>query len=94
MHAVQVSPHIMVLWRPDAGSYNAYMLRPAAANATVDLNPAIEMSLNPNTKGEANQDKPFKLFNTVPTDDSSFFGFFCPAMVRNVSAALAGATRM
>jgi hypothetical protein len=61
----------MILWRPDAGSYNAYMLRPAAANATVDLNPAIEMSLNPNTKGEANQDKPFKLFNTVPTDDSS-----------------------
>ena len=77
----QVSPHIMILWRPDAGSYNSYLLREAPANATVDTNPAIQMSLSPSTKGEALQDKPFKLFNNVSGDDSVFFGFFCPAMV-------------
>lgn len=71
----------MILWRPDAGSYNAYLLREAPANATVDANPAIQMSLSPSTKGEALQDKPFKLFNNVSSDDSSFFALFCPAMV-------------
>jgi hypothetical protein len=53
----QVSPHMMIMWRPDAGSYNAYLLKEAPTNATVDTNPAIEMSLSPSTKGEALQDR-------------------------------------
>lgn len=77
----QVSPHATILWRPDAGRFNAYLLRPAQPNATVNDDPAIEMSAIASTEGEHSQHKAFELLSTTSQDDSSFFEVFCPALV-------------
>jgi len=59
---LQVSPHILVFWRPDMKLYSAYMLKPVSTSV-----PASDayMTLLPNYKGKTNM---ATLFRTIQED--------------------------
>jgi hypothetical protein len=79
--ALQVAPHILIHWRPDEGSYKAFLTRPAPAGSKVDTNPAIEMSVLPNTKGMGDSVNAFTVWHTTTEDDSDMMNFICPPVV-------------
>lgn len=78
---LQIAPHILIHWRPDNGNFKAYMTRKAPAGEKVDTNPAIEMSVLPNTKGTGNFVKQFTMFHTSKGDDSELMNFICGMVV-------------
>lgn len=76
----QITPHILIFWRPDISSFVAYMLKPAAKDAKVARN--VTMTLLPNVKGVLKGAEAFKLMSTELDDDSDAFDFLCPQQVR------------
>jgi hypothetical protein len=58
----QVSPHMLVFWRPDMKLYSAYMLKPVST--AVPASDAY-MTLLPNYKGKTNM---ATLFRTIQED--------------------------
>lgn len=86
----QIAPHILIHWRPDEGSYKAFLTRKAPAGSKVDTNPAIDMSVLPNTKGMGDSVTPFTVWHTTKEDDSDMMSFICGPVVSPLGARLSG----
>jgi hypothetical protein len=78
---LQASPHVLIHWRPDAGTYKAFLTRSAPAGDKVDRTAAIEMPVLPSTKDMGDSVTPFTVWHTTTEDDSELMNFICVPVV-------------
>jgi len=73
---LQISPHILIFWRPDINSFKAYILKKAAPGAKVT--PGTVATLLPNIKDREKGAGAFKMLSSSLDDDSDAYNFLCP----------------
>lgn len=79
----QITPHILIFWRPDVSSFTAYMIRPAAPGAKLAAN--VSMTLLPDVRGQQKAAEGLKILSRTLNDDSEAFDFLCPIQVNGVT---------
>lgn len=72
----EVSPHMLLFWRPDVSKYRAYLVSKAKPGAKVE--PGAVATLLPSTKGARKGATSFRLMSVNLHDDKSAFEFLCP----------------
>eukprot|EP00878_Enallax_costatus_P039822 GHUV01045739.1.p1 GENE.GHUV01045739.1~~GHUV01045739.1.p1 ORF type:complete len:480 (+),score=92.29 GHUV01045739.1:93-1532(+) len=73
---LQITPHILIFWRPDISSFKAYMLKPADKGAKIEMNATA--TLLPSIAGREKGAKAFALMSSTLQDDSDALNFLCP----------------
>lgn len=73
---LQITPHVLIFWRPDISSFKAFLLKKAAPGERVTPNTVA--SLLPSIAGRERGAAAFRIMSSQLQDDSDAFGALCP----------------